>query len=887
MFNFKKQKAFSLVEMMMLLIIASLLIAASVPIVTKRHLHLPSVANHGSYICYYKDGHLMEARKSGKINQKMLAGYPRETTNCIFEPPAKAIMFQITAIGGGGGGGDSGYKGSVPTTFENSETTLSPFNLTEQDLIAIGVTNSTAALNEAKSYMGHLWAFAQGADSGVAGPIDYADFTTETEDHDCPKNQIKYTKRTYTKYVNSSTKLCSKGNVDGYNEETVYGKVYQCYAVKNDANKTKVLKVGSYITYSGVTPQSKTCKRVTKKDIYKCVFPDPPTYSCTVPYLVSRVTHPAEYRTTGTYKTGKQNCHTVPCSNPCQYLSQVNCNKHECEVCEDEEANCGYGISQCLLKAEWTEDIWGTRTDTCEYPCENKYDSTIDVTDEWVETVPSKDIVNNQISGKYGDYNIECYEEGGSVSGSVALSYEVEEEDGCKVSTETNTISYYKRTHEKPYTEGKAPFCTSAYLTGQLGMSYNGNINFESNQAPTGEHINQNLTTNSFSLGNPHSFCDDPMVSNGKNTCGPSIGYDYKNKYAQATIKIGSTNYTITSNSAQRGAIGDMLRRASYVVDNVYTGATDDGIETTSITVYYDEVKSNSGSNGINGSCSPASTNKYDCRPNSSIRTGYCLQHDGDNESSAEYSGLYKYQDTYDINALMRGLPGEPGEFKTAVVRTLNNVDKTIHIGRGGSAAAFNLGHTGSNGSATTFGDILTANGGVGGLGSIPMNPVQLKTYDGTDYDYIKVQKCFTTSELDDDASCKAWRANPEILPFYTNTSGELSSLPTKKAVGGMFSFVLASFGISNDDTVKDLLEYAGRGGRGGGVQHFCWAGQYILTFEGHQLLKSSVYRADNLPAGVSASSIPNNHKIPIGCQSAYKTVPAGAGFDGALIITW
>ena len=54
MFFKQKSKAFSLVEVMMLLMIASLIMAALVPVVTKKHFGLPSLVNHGAYMCYYK-----------------------------------------------------------------------------------------------------------------------------------------------------------------------------------------------------------------------------------------------------------------------------------------------------------------------------------------------------------------------------------------------------------------------------------------------------------------------------------------------------------------------------------------------------------------------------------------------------------------------------------------------------------------------------------------------------------------------------------------------------------------------------------------------------------------------------------------------------------------
>ena len=109
MFFNRKKNAFSLVELMMILLVAALITAALFPVVTKKHFRLPTLVNHGAYLCYYKDGKLHEAKWAGKMKTKEL--FNRETDNCVFVPPKKAGYFEISAIGGGGGGGDAGYTG--------------------------------------------------------------------------------------------------------------------------------------------------------------------------------------------------------------------------------------------------------------------------------------------------------------------------------------------------------------------------------------------------------------------------------------------------------------------------------------------------------------------------------------------------------------------------------------------------------------------------------------------------------------------------------------------------------------------------------------------------------------------------------------------------------
>lgn len=852
-FNIKKN-AFSMVELMMLLLIASLVVAASVPIITKKHLHLPSSVNHGSYMCYYKDGHLMEARRSGRVNPKMLAGYPRETTRCIFDPPAKASLFQIIAIGGGGGGGDAGYTGITPSTYPNSDSELKPFGdnntgLTTADLIKIGVSNTTAAINEVKSYMGHLWAFSEGADSGRSGTLYYTDISVGSEVQDCPIDQVKYKWETKTKSAPTSVVLCS-----GYTgKTTVYATAYGCYKTELDENNNPVTsKVGAYVTFGG---QSATCSNTV--NVYGCVYPEPRYYSCKIDKITGYNHHDAEYRS-GTYQSGTKKIE-VPCPNPCLSKNQKNCNSNKCYREEPVYSNCSNGIAACLVKAAYDEPIIQQVNGTCEYPCTNQKTGTKTTT--WTENAPS-DTSWGTISGE----GITCKQE--TYDGTV--EYEVQVRDGCKLSTTqltTDTISYSKSYNRDSYSVGNGPFCTTDSIDGDLGLTYSTSNSVPSYNADEGEEINS-----SVSVSSPHSFCDD------LGECGTSVGYDYSGTYAEASI--GSN--TIRANSAPKGATGNSLVRDSVTLD-IFSSMTNSAINTISKTFYYDRVISD-GSNGTNGTCSPASGNKYDCRRGSGERVGYCLQHYNTPESAAVENGVYKWKDTYDINTLTKGYDGNPGEFKTIVVRSLNGIDRTINVGRGGSAATLNLGKSGSSGSDTTFGTILIAKGGAGGAGSqaAPEATGRLPKFDKASMNFTKLKACFTTSDYDEDEQCLAWKSDPKAIPFYRNTSGSVGMTPTQNFLGGMFSFLFTHIGSTLSGTTNELLENAGRGGTGGGVQHFCWAGQNILYFEGQELYKSSVYNEDSAPANADENNI-----IPASCQTSYQNVSASSGYDGALIITW
>ena len=180
MFFGKKLKAFSMVELMMVLLISALIIAAIVPIITRKHLQLPTVASHGAYLCYYgprgiddttgeitdRTVVLREARWSGSGYTRKV--FDRPTANCVFDPPKKAAFFQITAVGGGGGGSDSGYKGSIPTQTQTGEHTFNPFLITEDYLKEIEVEYDTFKANA-----GWVAAFAQSRKSGKGGDMGW------------------------------------------------------------------------------------------------------------------------------------------------------------------------------------------------------------------------------------------------------------------------------------------------------------------------------------------------------------------------------------------------------------------------------------------------------------------------------------------------------------------------------------------------------------------------------------------------------------------------------------------------------------------------------------------------------------------------------------------
>ena len=89
--NLRHFCGFSLVEMMMLLLITSLMLASGITVISKKHVKVPKIAMHGAYMCYYKDGQLHEEQYVGTVkshgqNKKIL---DRDVTECRFKPPGR------------------------------------------------------------------------------------------------------------------------------------------------------------------------------------------------------------------------------------------------------------------------------------------------------------------------------------------------------------------------------------------------------------------------------------------------------------------------------------------------------------------------------------------------------------------------------------------------------------------------------------------------------------------------------------------------------------------------------------------------------------------------------------------------------------------------------
>lgn len=115
------KKAFSLTEALIFLLISSLIIVATMPLITIRHMKLPERAPHGKWACKMINGE-MHSATAANVNQKLPADN-KWKKGCVFpELPASVSYIIVQAIGGGA----AGQRGSMTIGMENKTTDLFP-----------------------------------------------------------------------------------------------------------------------------------------------------------------------------------------------------------------------------------------------------------------------------------------------------------------------------------------------------------------------------------------------------------------------------------------------------------------------------------------------------------------------------------------------------------------------------------------------------------------------------------------------------------------------------------------------------------------------------------------------------------------------------------------
>lgn len=820
---FKKIRAFSLVELMMILLVASLIIAALVPVVTKKHFRLPSLVNHGAYMCYYENGKLKEAKWAGKFQQQPI--FNRETDNCVFIPPKKAAYFQISAIGGGGGGGDAGYRGGSWKSYPASENTISPFGITKENLInMMDLDNLPDAeidyyINDWKQYVGKLMGYANGLDSGAGGKIGYID---SSDSQDCKTYKFK------TEYV-----YCDKT----YTFDSFDGK--NCKYVAN-CDSVEVCKEKEIEKYY----DSDEC--VDWGSPYDCTGSHTESYDCQtskVPCWKSECGSGGAGGTGGTDAAGGCGGYMDTCDGPttCKTREVKNSPTQYCTDCAKYETRRHY------------------YTDTEKYDCKTETINCESITTEGATEADCTGVAT--VSEKCG-------------TNTVNLGCEEWYPYVCK----------YMHHYEYGGAGGKGASCQSSSITG--GLNVKQTVYATGGSPVDGATINQGSKNSCYGAGQApqgKAVCADGSLQTS--CASPS--------YATTTITKGSESVTATATGATSGGTGGSILST----------------KTNKCNVCVDDSTS-SGTKGTDGSCTAGSV-ASDCSGSGDY--GYCLAHVYD-PTTWEPGGMYEFYYGYDQNYLQSGNAGDPGQFKTTIVRSLKNVDLTIKVGRGGSAAAYNSGGSGASGSTSSLGAIISASGGSGGSGSQIGETRTLPTYrkaryekeslcyyydkylsknpDGsykyTDAQAKKLQDKITNSNPNGAAKyCEGLINNQNGYQYFMLGSrlgggAKTGAYPTPVGVFSTFMNIAFS-NASSSDLFNRFMKF-GRGGTGGDVEHRCWAGRHDVVFE-KQTLKASVF-VDQATA--KAHNVDDDSKyVPDGCRNDYSNIPASPGVDGAILIKW
>ena len=98
-----KKHGFTLLELMMFFLFATLILAASVPLITKKFKEVPNRFSHGLYMCYRDtNGSLTERYYNSSKNTVET----QNVTQCKFNAPKRAALYKFEVIGAGAGGYD-------------------------------------------------------------------------------------------------------------------------------------------------------------------------------------------------------------------------------------------------------------------------------------------------------------------------------------------------------------------------------------------------------------------------------------------------------------------------------------------------------------------------------------------------------------------------------------------------------------------------------------------------------------------------------------------------------------------------------------------------------------------------------------------------------------
>ena len=826
-------------ELMMILLVASLIIAAIAPVVTKKHFRLPSLVNHGAYMCYYENGQLREAKWAGKFQQQEL--FNRATDNCVFTPPKKAAYFQVSAIGGGGGGGDAGYTGGNWTSTSGEYTKVTPFGITVDglttllDLEDIPESERGPFIEEWKLYAGELIGYANSVGSGAGGDIGL--INAPTEEKRCAEYKVETTyEYNCTEWEGPHESTSTSTSEDG--TITCHWKdcddIRSCETCYRDATRTWT--TGGECTKYGPDIEKDCSTTYTTQENCRPGPPKPCFSNCTGTGMTPGASAGADHgggcpQIPSTCPSDEQVCDTVThkiektCTEPGPCIERAPTETHSETYKESYACNCTTNTvcNEGSFTVESADDCQsGVRN------CKTKEEIPINtVTDEcivWAESLWHWS--NSSASGAPGGSGASCQ--------------------------------------------------SSGRVKGGLEVTESGSDTINTGAPKDGEDLDVGVSAENC-LPAAYAYDGYAVCSGGSlSTSCASPSYSY---YKITNPAVGSVE--VKAESATRGGGGAGRTTATDANGHCYNVSTSPKHTAT------------------NGQCAIGSS-QSDCR--GSGKFGYCLAHHYA-LSTPEPGGLYEFRYGYDQNYLGYGGAGSPGQFKTTIVRSLSDVDLTIKIGRGGSAAAYNSGLKGAKGSATSMGEIIVANGGEGGSGKLKQAAETLPTYNKDRHD--KESLCYFYTKYTEKNPDDTYRDNsPEAQelrnklttePGYCagmiNNIGEYKFFKVAGNVTGDYptptgvfsTFMNVAFSSSSSSDLFNRFIKFGRGGTGGGVEHRCWAGRHDVVFEG-EILSSSVFVDKD---SASDYAIAHNKYVPEGCRNDYKNIPASPGADGALLIKW
>ena len=194
------------------------------------------------------------------------------------------------------------------------------------------------------------------------------------------------------------------------------------------------------------------------------------------------------------------------------------------------------------------------------------------------------------------------------------------------------------------------------------------------------------------------------------------------------------------------------------------------------------------------------------------------------------------------------------------------------------------------------MGNLIYAAGGEGGQGGIVEQNEVLPEYNETEYNNEKTiysgcadktDICTEGNEKYDADKCALLDScTTKKYKYIRQSGGQAGLIPAvKELTSNLFNYVIPKI----QDAITELFAKSGHGGRGGGVIHSCWAGQWITLFEGYYM-STSIYPYGNTftrPNGASASVPAGAIQLPSNCNSDYEIKSATNGVDGALMIKW